>query len=383
MKILVNALSVTNQSGRHLLTGHLSRIARWTAGRNSFVILFHPGNRDLVEDWGPNVEWRECPPRTSHWAFRAIWERLNLPCLIRETGAEGYFTPSGAAVFVGIPQMVLCPNPWCLVPEVGWRGLDRIKAALQRMAYRRAVRVASVMVYTSGFMQRAYEANAGQTARQSFVVPLGLGERFLNRHDPVPDLAGRFQLGILSVSVMAPHKRVEILVEAVSILHRDFGIVARLELVGPWPDEGYRLGVEKLISTLGLSEAVMIRGAVSEADLSGYYSRARVFSLMSCCESFGFPALEAQSCGTPVVCANNTSMPEISGAGGLYPPVNDARQAAEALRRLLTDDLLWQDLATKALANARRYDWDHCARELLKAFDQLEVSMKGRHTPTS
>lgn len=372
MKILVNALAVTNQSGRHLLTGYLSRIARWTADRNSFVILFHAGNRDLVENWGPNVEWRECPARASHWAFRAVWEWMNLARLVRDAGADVYFTPSGAASCVGIPQVVLCPNPWCLVPEVGWKGAEQVKAALQRMAYRRAVRTASVMVYTSGFMQRAYEANAGRTARQSFVVPLGVGERFMTRHDPVAELAARDPLGIVSVSAMAPHKRVEVLVEAVSLLHRTFGVPARLELVGPWPDHGYRLRVEKLVDNLGLSGAVTIRGAVPEADLAGYYSRARVFSLMSCCESFGFPALEAQSCGTPVVCAGNTSMPEINGAGGLYPPVNDAGKAAEALHQILTDDKTWEHYSGNALLNVRRYRWDDCARKLLAALEYLD-----------
>lgn len=371
MKVLVNALSVTNQSGRHLLAGHLSRIARWTADRNSFVILFHSGNRDLVQDWGPNVEWRECPARTSRWILRAIWERMNLSRVIGDSGADAYFTPSGAASFVVIPQIVLCPNPWCLVPEVGRRGLDRIKAALQRMAYRRAVRTAAVMVYTSGFMQRAYEANAGQSARQSFVVPLGVGDQFLDQAKPVLGLQERDPLGIVSVSVMAPHKRVEVLVEAVSILHRDFGLPARLELVGPWPDEAYRRRVEEQVSTLMLTAFVTLTGTVPEEELVGSYSRARVFSLMSCCESFGFPALEAQSCGTPVVCADNTSMPEINGAGGLYPPVDDACKAAEALRLLLTDDEAWADYSRKALLNARRYRWDDCSRKLLAAFNGL------------
>ncbi|GAG17383.1 unnamed protein product, partial [marine sediment metagenome] len=55
MRVVVNALSATNLSGRRVLLGHVSRLARWTAGRHEYCVLYHRANRDIRRDLGPNV----------------------------------------------------------------------------------------------------------------------------------------------------------------------------------------------------------------------------------------------------------------------------------------------------------------------------------------
>ncbi len=66
MRVLVNGLSVTNLSGRHVLLGHLRQIAKWAAGEHDFVVLHHAANADMRCDMGPHVDWIECPRRTAH-----------------------------------------------------------------------------------------------------------------------------------------------------------------------------------------------------------------------------------------------------------------------------------------------------------------------------
>src|SRR5205085_11466646 len=56
---------------------------------------------------------------------------------------------------------------------------------------------------------------------------------------------------------------------------------------------------------------------VPDADLVALYNAANLFVYPSLFEGFGIPPLEAMACGTPVVCSNATSLPEVVGDAAL------------------------------------------------------------------
>lgn len=368
--VLIDALSVTNQSGRQFLRGHLRTLAEGLAGRR-LVVLHHAANADLVAPLSEHVAWRECPASTQRWGARVVWENLALGRIARQEGASVYFSPAGVGVpTLRIPQIVFCQNPWALVRALHRTVPARVKAACQRMAYRRAVQQSQVMVFNSAFMREAYRANAGRDPRRSHVVYQGIGEETFAAAHRLRGTASRVAGRILCVSAMAPHKGVEFLLRAVAML-RGEGVPAELELIGAWPDTAYRQRIERVIGELSLLDGVKIRGHVPLAALHQAYAEAQVFCLMSECESFGFPAVEAHAFGTPTVCANSTAMPEIQADGGSYVAPGDVGAAAAALGHLLTDNALWQRRSAAARENAERFHWNRCSPPLLEAFEDL------------
>lgn len=110
---------------------------------------------------------------------------------------------------------------------------------------------------------------------------------------------------------------------------------------------------------LGIREAVHFLDDVPEDDLPLLYNLADVCVLPSLYEGFGFPVLEAMACGTPVVVANATSLPELVGdAGLLFTPGPDAvPQLANALETLLLDKACYATLRAKGLTQAARFSW--------------------------
>ena len=80
-------------------------------------------------------------------------------------------------------------------------------------------------------------------------------------------------------------------------------------------------------------------------------------------EGFGLTALEAMACGTPVIAANRTSLPEIVGSAGLLVEPN-ARDLGRALVELMNNEELRCEMRAKGLERASHYTLAaHCGTD--------------------
>jgi glycosyltransferase involved in cell wall biosynthesis len=144
-----------------------------------------------------------------------------------------------------------------------------------------------------------------------------------------------------------------------------------LHLTGPWPDPAYEAQIRKQVADLELTGRVHFDGFVSREELDRLYAESQIFCLMSRCESFGIPAIEAQLFGTPVVCSTACAVPEICGDGGFFCDPDDISGIATALRSLLEDSAIWETCSIRARRNADRYRWETCSRPLRDLFEEL------------
>lgn len=379
-RLLVNALSVTNQSGLHVLLGHMDQVADALAGSVRLVVLCREDMDGLRAGLGDRADWVFAPAATRRWLFRSAWERVNLTRTAREQGAALYFTPSGIAAHLPpqIRQIVFCQNPWALVAAAR-RRRDAPKAWLQRHAYRRAMRVAEALVFNSRYMQEAYRANAGFKEKRGLVVHQAADDAVRARAREAAGIPRRRDQ-ILSVSAMAPHKNAETLVRAFAQVRASHP-PARLVLAGAWPDAAYGRRIRTLAASLDVSEAVEFTGHVPRETLDRLYAESRVFCLMSRCESFGIPAIEAQLFGTPVVTSTVCAMPEIGGAGAICRDPDDVPGVAAALIRLLDDDAEWNRLSAAARHNADRFAWSRCSTPLVDLVAELAATAPPKRFP--
>ncbi len=372
MRVLVNALSALSLSGQHVLFGHLTQLAGWTAGRHELIVLHHESQAQSVRSVlnCPNVSFLPAPRTAAHWMTRSLWEAASLPRIMVRQSIDRYFTPAGTILpACRIPQISLAQNPWCLVPQLHQTFGDKAKAMIQRAAYRKAALQADLMVYNSRHIESLYLGNLRHASAAPTIIAYqgiqdetheaGRKARFDNNRDP---------LKILAVSAMARWKGADTLVLALGLL-RQRGLPATLTLVGPWPDPTYEADVRRIIAEQKLSETVTITGKVSTEELYQQYAGAKVFCLLSHCESFGIPAVEAQAFGLPVVGSNNCAMPEIGGDGGRFVTPGRPEEAADAIHELLTDEVLWSETSSRAVRNSERFRWDSCSRPLLRMFD--------------
>jgi glycosyltransferase involved in cell wall biosynthesis len=173
---------------------------------------------------------------------------------------------------------------------------------------------------------------------------------------------------ILYVGTIEPRKNLITLLEAYRALrNRETGV--KLVIVGKkgWRYENF---FEKL-EEIGLEDDVVFPGFVPDQDLPAVYTMADVFAFPSLYEGFGLPVLEAMACGTPVVCSNTSSLPEVAGKAAVLVSPQDVRGWREALDRILTSDELRADLRQHGLRQAAGFTWESAARKTCDAYREV------------
>jgi glycosyltransferase involved in cell wall biosynthesis len=373
MRLLVDALSVNNLSGRHVLAGHVREIAAQSPD-TKITMLVSAANEASFEDLPPGVE-RHQAPIGGDWLARVAWQWRHGGRLCKELGVDLVFSPSGMlSSGMARPQVVLAQNPWPLLAR-SEPPAAAMKSLLQRRAFARAQARAAVMAFNSLHMQALYEQHFGARRTASVIAHQGIEEALFAAGSRFVADGNRAPM-VLCVSVMARHKAVEVLVGAFERVRRQV-CGASLVLVGGWPDAAYRAEVEALVSKLELGAAVRIAGHVPEPELHALYGSARVFCLTSRCESFGIPAIEAQAFGTPSVVAGSTAAPEIVGNGGVAVPQDDVDATSEALLCHFGADHDWRRRSREARANAERFHWQGCSTPLVDAIEKLGRRVRG------
>jgi glycosyltransferase involved in cell wall biosynthesis len=171
---------------------------------------------------------------------------------------------------------------------------------------------------------------------------------------PDPNIMFQLQDGrtnILFVGRIAPNKKQDDLIEAFeTYLLADPS--ARLILAGII-DEGdpYEFRLRQLIKSKGLTEYVILSGAIDDEKLAAYYRCARLFWSMSEHEGFGVPLVEAMWFDVPVLAFKSSAIPETLGDAGLMITSKANVEGIAALAHLLVTDV---QLREKAIIAQRR-----------------------------
>lgn len=119
------------------------------------------------------------------------------------------------------------------------------------------------------------------------------------------------------------------------------------------------------------ADRIHLIGFVADADLPALYSLADIFAYPSHYEGFGIPVIEAMACGTPVVCANNSCLPEVAGDSALQVTATDTSALAEALARLAADPALRERAIHAGFRQAQKFTWPVAAARLLAVYRAL------------
>ena len=196
-----------------------------------------------------------------------------------------------------------------------------------------------------------------------------LGSSFLESTavDSVTSVAAEGQF-ILSTYNLEPRKNLATLLRAFAQCRHDR---VRLVLFGRsavTPEREREF--EAIVSELGISDAVIRTGFLSDPQLRWLYRRAEVFVFPSLYEGFGYPVLEAMAAGACVVTRRASAMAEIVGAAGVLIDTTDPEQLAAALNRLLADPLERDGLRQQAALRAQHFTVPRMAEQTWNTYQK-------------
>lgn len=190
---------------------------------------------------------------------------------------------------------------------------------------------------------------------------------------PAPDGFPSLQaLGItrpyaLFVGTLEPRKNLRNLIKAYGLLPASTRSACDLVIVGGSGWKQTSLGDEVRLG--GLETNVRFTGFVDDRTLSTLYANCLFLAMPSFYEGFGFPIVEAQSFGKPVLTSNTSSMPEVAGGSAILVDPGNPEAIASAFGRLCVDAQLRKRIAAGARRNAERFTWESHARGMLDIFE--------------
>ncbi len=320
-------------------------------------------------------------PLTDDWLAR-LWHRLRLPIPIETiTGALDLFyspdfvlppTRRSTRTLLTVHDLSFLRYPEAFVPSL-LRYLERVVP--------RSVARADLVLADSAHTRSDLISLLGAPPEGVRVLYSGVDARFHPGRAQDPPVQGererlevRYDLGagpyVLSVGTLQPRKNYVRLIRAFSAMpvtpQRP-----KLQLViaggRGWLYRDIFAEAEKH------GDRVRLLGFVDDSDLPALYRNAALLAFPSLYEGFGLPVLEAMACGTPVVCSNASSLPEVAGEAALLVDPLDVDGWGRAIARVLEDADLRRGMVARGLAQAARFSWKRAARQLLAAFDHVDA----------
>lgn len=172
----------------------------------------------------------------------------------------------------------------------------------------------------------------------------------------------------LYLGTLQPRKNLVRLVEAfvAGNLHND-GYTLVLAGKAGWLADPLSAAVAGLPPAV--RDCIRLPGYIADADKDALLSGATALVFPSLYEGFGFPVLEAQACGTPVICSNTSSLPEVAGEGAALIDPQDTAALTGAMRRVATEKEPRASLVDAGYINLRRFGWPEAAAAVLSTLE--------------
>lgn len=206
------------------------------------------------------------------------------------------------------------------------------------------------------------------------VTNLGVDPSFIqlnnrNHDELVASVKSKYNLVgkvVLFLGLIMNRRNLPAIMEAVSALVKSEGEQVTLLVVGKNHTFPY-FDVEELASKFGITENLRWVTYTDDQEIFAFYKAADVFMCASMYEGFNITPLESIFLGTPVICSNLSSLPEVVGDAAYF--LNDPEDPLDiqlALERVLFDDGRQRTLIAAGEKQASQFSWERCASETME-----------------
>ncbi|TSD05247.1 MAG: Group 1 glycosyl transferase [Parcubacteria group bacterium Athens0714_12] len=205
------------------------------------------------------------------------------------------------------------------------------------------------------------------------VIHHGLDERFLVRGSEAErkKILDKYKISkkyIFFLGTLEARKNIAGLIETFEFLREELKLDWQLVLAG---HRGFGFkNIDNRIKKSKHKKNIILTGYVSGDDLDALFGEAEVYIFPSFYEGFGLSVIEAMAKGAPIITSNTTAFPEIAHNAALLVSPDNSKEMKEALKRILFDEDLKQNLKNKGIKRAKEFSWDKCAKQTLQVYKE-------------
>ena len=321
----------------------------------------------------PNVRLVKIP-FTPHRLTR-IWQRFHIPMFVE------WFT--GPLDVLHAPDFVLPPTHAHTIATIHdlsflacpHLGDPRLVRYLKNSVPRSARRANILLVDSEAMRQDLINLMQVDSARVKVVYP-GVSEKFRPlSHEACDSVRRKLNIPnnyLLFVSTLSPRKNVVRLIEAFDLVIRQDDVHQnKLMLIIAGKPGWLYDDIFAAVKRLNIVNRVLFLDFLDDNDLPAVFNLANVSVYPSLYEGFGLPALEAMACGTPLVTANNSSLPELVEDAAVLVDAEDVSAIATGIKQVLGNEDLRNALRNRGLERASVFTWKQSAQRVLESYQLL------------
>jgi glycosyltransferase involved in cell wall biosynthesis len=175
---------------------------------------------------------------------------------------------------------------------------------------------------------------------------------------------------ILFLGKLEPRKNIINLIKAYNKLKSNFNF-NDLFLVIAGEKGWFYKDIFNEFNNSSFKNQIIFTGQINDDERPFYYKAASVFIYPSFFEGFGFPPLEAMSCGVPVITSRNSSLPEVVGNAAIIVDPHNVDEIAFWIYQIMCDLKLKNKLVTRGKERANLFNWQISARKTLKCIQDV------------
>ena len=350
-------------TGTEIYTTHLTKaLIPLAAERGHQIRLYF--NRAPADGLFPNASHLEFV----NIPFPRLWTHIRLANELRKNSPDLFFTPAHV-----IPYSYRGPSV-AAVHDLGFRYFPEAHTGWQRRYLnwsthhnvKRANRVVTDSMHTKEDLIKVYNI---QVSKIDVIYP-GMDPAVGRVSNDIDLAAVQHKYGItapylLYIGTIQPRKNLSRLIEAFN----QSEVSRQLVIAGK---AGWRY--QPILETAFEHQStatnnIVLTGFVAPEDKSALISGADALLYPSLYEGFGFPIIEANACGTPVLCANTSSLPEIANEAALLVDPLDTDGMTKSIQQIVSNSELREKLIANGYFNAVRFTWEETAASVMSTLE--------------
>lgn len=351
----------------------LQRIVRAHPEVKFYFLFDRPYDRSFI--FAPNVTPVVLGPQARHPFLFVSWFEFSVAKWLARNKPDLFLSPDGyLTLSTRTPSLAV-------MHDLNFEHYPNDLPWLVRKYYRyffpkfaeKAIRIATVSEFSAQDISHTYQVNREKID----VVFNGVNEIFAPASKEEIESFKEKNTGgenyFVTVGSIHPRKNVVRTIQAFTWFRSKYPEQkAKLVLIGNtyWWNRTMKAAFEKS----PFKKDIIFMGRMSDAEMNVAVSGALSLLYISYFEGFGIPMIEAMRCGTPVLAANATAIPEIAGKAAYYVDPFSVEDISYGLLRMATDEEERNRLIELGYEQSKLYSWDKSAELLWQSIQKVKLA---------